>query len=150
MRDFEPFAFGTNAAYILEVCIDKEMSKYATPGAIAVPDANEEKRILSHMREYAQKAQSIVLREGRVLCEKLEKINRSFPSDEHRTEAEPLMKLPEKPHRVSSVATEDLQEQILYQLKLNANYKEALLSLDSELQTLNADDLVIENKTELI
>lgn len=150
MRDFEPFAFGTNAADILELCIDKEMSKYASHGGIAVPDAEEAKRIISHMREYAQKAQSIVLREGRVLCEKLDKINRSFPSDDHRQDAEPLMKLPEKPVLDSNVTIEGLQEQISYQLKLNANYKEALLSLESELQTINADEIVIESKTELI
>ena len=47
MRDFEPFAFGTHAADILEQCIDKEMAKYALPGGIAVSEVDEAK--VSHV-----------------------------------------------------------------------------------------------------
>ena len=102
------------------------------------------------MKAYAQKAQSVVLLEGRVLCEKLDKLNRQFPIVDHRSECEPLMKLPDKPQLSSNITVEKLQEQIMYELKLNANYKEALLSLETELQEFNADDFVIENATELI
>jgi hypothetical protein len=102
------------------------------------------------MKAYAQKAQSVVLLEGRVLCEKLEKLNRQFPSGDNRIECEPLMKLPEKPLRASNVTAEKLQEQIMYELKLNANYKEALLSLETDLEAMNTDDFVIENTRELI
>ena len=103
------------------------------------------------MKAYAQKAQSVVLLEGRVLCEKLEKLNRQFPSEDHRSECEPLMKLPDKPQLASNILTADkLQEQIMYELKLNANYKEALLSLEAELGSINADDYIIDNTRELI
>ena len=150
MRDFEPFAFGTSAADVLEQCIDTEMAKYAVPGGIAVVEPEEAKRVLNHMKGYAQKAQSVVLLEGRVLCEKLEKISRSFPSEDNRNEAEPLMKLPERPVVDKALTAEQLQEQIMYELKLNANYKEALLSLDMEMQSINADEYVIESRKELI
>ena len=101
------------------------------------------------MRDYAQKAQSIVLREGRVLCEKLEKINRAFPADSIMT-AEPLMKLPEKPHLPAEATVEHLQEQIMYELKLNANYKEALVSLEPEMEAIFTDKYLIEKEKVVI
>ena len=107
-------------------------------------------RILNHMKGYAQKAQSVVLLEGRVLCEKLEKLNRQFPTDENRHDCEPLMKLPEKPQLTSSISADSLQEQIMYELKLNANYKEALLSMETDLQSFSADDFAIEKVRELV
>ena len=102
------------------------------------------------MRGYAQKAQSVVLLEGRVLCEKLDKLSRQFPSDENRHDCEPLMKLPDKPQLPSNITADQLQEQIMYELKLNANYKEALLSLETDFESFTADDFAFENVKGLI
>ena len=43
MQDFEPFSFGTHIADTLELCIDKEMSKYVAPGGLEVADTDDEK-----------------------------------------------------------------------------------------------------------
>ena len=104
------------------------------------------------MKAYAQKAQSVVLLEGRILCEKLDKLNKHFSSDDSRSECEPLMKLSEKPVTSSTgdALIESLQEQIMHELKLNANYKEALASIEADFKSLRIDEIQIENCVESI
>jgi len=101
------------------------------------------------MKGYAQKAKSLVLSKGQSLCNRLLKLNEQFPLADHLTECESLMKLPPRAALDPNVTIKDLQEQILFEIKLNRNYRE-FISSELSIPAFRSDDCLVETSRELI